>query len=133
MRNHLAQEIKSFAPKVYAESGHAGQVATRPVQAGDQPVSHRLAAVYKYDRDGRGGRLGRKCWGKCTSCDDHRHVPADQISSQCWQPSGLTISPTVFDRQISALDIARFGEARAKRSEERRVGKECRARVSTEY
>jgi hypothetical protein len=40
--------------------------------------------------------------------DDDGDLPADEVRRQCWQSLILTISPTVFDRHVLALDIASF-------------------------
>jgi hypothetical protein len=41
--------------------GHARNVATRPVQAGDEAELDRIGGGFEHDRNGRGRRFCRQC------------------------------------------------------------------------
>ena len=64
------------------------------------------------DRCGR--RLGGKGAGAAPVCGDHGHLSANQISRQRRQSIVLPLGPAVFDRHVSALDIAGFVQTLAK-------------------
>src|SRR5258708_22969752 len=86
-----------------------------PFKAGDKPVHHGIAAVKETDWVG-GGRGFGVMWGAPRGeRHDHRHLTADQIGDQGGQISIVRISPTIFDRQIPALDETCLGEAGAER------------------
>ena len=46
-------------------NGHAGDVAARPVQAGDEADLDRVAANHEDDRNGCGRRLCSECRSRC--------------------------------------------------------------------
>ena len=54
-----------FAPNVGGEKAHAGDVAARPVEAGDEAVRDRVAAGREDDRHRRGCGLGRQRRNRC--------------------------------------------------------------------
>ena len=45
---------------------------------------------------------------------DGKHLPADQIRRQLWEPVILALCPAVFDPQILSLDVAVLLQAPAK-------------------
>src|SRR5262249_27417276 len=47
------EQLDAFRPKLAVDEAYAGDIAARPVQAGDQPMLDRIAAVGEHDRDGR--------------------------------------------------------------------------------
>ena len=61
LRHQLMQQSRAASATSSAvESGDAGNVAARPVEAGDQTVLDRIAAGLEHDRNRRGRRLGGK-------------------------------------------------------------------------
>ena len=75
----------------------------------------RIDAHREYDRNACGRRPGRACRARFASARDHRHPAADHIAQQRWQPIILVLHPTDLDRNVPALDEARFLQALAKR------------------
>ena len=70
--------------------------------------------------------LGHDC--RIVVPDDLGHWPAKQISHQSRQPIEVIFRRAKFDRDVLALDEARFLQALAERGyEARRVGKRCAA------
>src|SRR5262249_49091498 len=47
------EQLDAFRPKLAVDEADAGDVAARPVQAGDQPMLDRIAAIGEHDRDSR--------------------------------------------------------------------------------
>ena len=94
-----------FAASSTAEEAHAGDIAARPVEAGDEANSDRVGADREHDRNRRGGGFRGKR-RSVARCDDHCHLAADQIGRQRWQPIVLILRPAVFDRDVLTFDIA---------------------------
>jgi hypothetical protein len=64
-----------------------------------------VAASQEGDRDCRGRRLGSKCWWDAGS-GNHGYLTTNQIGRQGRQSIVLALRPTVFDRDVPALDVA---------------------------
>ena len=96
-----------FGTDLHVRLGHAGDVAARPVKAGDEAELDRVAARFEDDRNGRGRRLRRKR-RRSGRCGNHGHPTMNQISRHCRQPISSTLRPTVFDRHVLAIDVAGF-------------------------
>ena len=118
-RNKFAQEPQSLRPQLRGEHVHPGDVAARPVEAGDQTKCDRVTAAGKDNRNLCGRRLGGNR-GSTPRCDDHVHLPTNQISRERRQSIILTLGPAVFDRHVAALDVAHFTQTVAERGNERR-------------
>jgi hypothetical protein len=104
--DHLAQKLEPLCGQLSSEEGHSGDVAARPVEAGDQAQPHRIGAEHEDDWYRRGGGLCRERWSGAAACDDQGHLTASQIGRQFRQPIGLIVRPAIFDRHILALDVA---------------------------
>jgi hypothetical protein len=89
---------------------YARDIASRAVEAGEEPRLDRVNTVGEDDRNGRGGHLGDKC-RRGTRCDDHIHLAMNQIGGEPRQSVVLAFRPAIFDRRIPAFDIADFVEA----------------------
>ena len=81
--DELAQHLQPLGSQEPGHEAHAGDVATGPVEAGDQPVHDRIAAGREYDRHRRGGSLGRE--RRIDVRDNDRHRQADQFGDQTRQ------------------------------------------------
>src|SRR5262245_3776792 len=109
----LVQQFQSLRLEFLPQRGHARDVAARSVQAGDQAELHRITPGREDDRDRRGCALCRDCSEHLTGRGNHCHLSTDQVRSQSRQPVVLLLCPAIFDRDVSAFDIAGFGEALA--------------------
>ena len=77
-RKQLVQQLQPFRQYFFPQLGHASDVATGPIKAGDETKFDRVCGRFKNDRDGRGCRLCReRRW--CAGRDNHRHVTINQI------------------------------------------------------
>jgi hypothetical protein len=65
------QHFKLFCHDYIGQVGHASDVTTRPVQAGDEPELDRIATDREYDGNRPGRSLGRDGRGRTTDSDDH--------------------------------------------------------------
>ena len=58
--NRVTQKREPLAPEQGAEMSHSGNIASRPIQAGNKAF-FRIGRIKEDDRYGRGGRLRRMC------------------------------------------------------------------------
>src|SRR5262245_20690227 len=89
--------------------GHAGDIAARPTEIGNETTFDRIAAADEHDRYGRGGSPGGAhddIWA-----DDHSHLALHQIRRECRQPIELVLRPAKFDRAVVAVDQPGFLQA----------------------
>jgi hypothetical protein len=114
--HELAQQLQPLRSQHGVEEDHAGDVATRPVEAGDDAVPDRVAPARDDEWCARGCGFGRE--PRRGIADDHRRLPADQIRYQSRQPIGMIFRRAGFDGDVPALDEARFLEALAERGNE---------------
>ena len=120
--HELAQQLQSLRPQHAAEKAHARDVAARPVEAGDEAVPDRVAAAREDDRHRRGCGLGRQSAAllSATITATGRRI---RSATRAGNRSVLTFRRAEFDRDVLALDEARFLQALAKRGDEvRHVG-----------
>src|SRR5262245_10702476 len=99
------------APTHAAAPGHAGDIAARPAEVANESGCDRIAAADEHDRYGRGGSPSRAHDDIWT--DDHSHLALHQIRRECWQPIELVLRPAKYDRDVVAVDEARFLQALA--------------------
>src|SRR5438093_12541842 len=104
------QQPKLLCPKRRVNEGDTGDVAARPVEAGDKTQPNRVAAACEDDRDRRSRRLGYNCRGGVMR-SDHRHLTAYQIACEVGQSVVLILRPAILDRHALALDVAGFTNA----------------------
>src|SRR5262249_8682189 len=52
LRDELAQQLQSLRPQLTGQESHAGDVATRPIEAGDEAIPDRVAPAHEHDRHG---------------------------------------------------------------------------------
>src|SRR5262249_55160924 len=83
----------------------------RPAEVANETGWDRLAAADEHDRYGRGGSPSRAHDDIWT--DDHSHLALHQIRRECWQPIELVLRPAKYDRDVVAVDEARFLQALA--------------------
>jgi hypothetical protein len=74
----LVQQLQPFRQYFIPQLGHASDVATGPIKAGDETKFDRVCGRFKNNRDGRSCRLCReRRW--CAGRDNHRDVTINQI------------------------------------------------------
>jgi hypothetical protein len=104
----FAHKLQALGPERVRDHGYAGQIAARPIKAGNETNSDRIAAGGEDDRHARGcypQGAGRDIGG---AAEDHRHFALDQIGQQFREPIKLAVRPAEFDRNILAVDVASF-------------------------
>src|SRR5262245_38391659 len=123
------QQFQPLGPQRTADEDHPGEVDARPVEAGNQSVSDRVAAGHEHDRYVRRLSLGGERPDGVG--DDHSSLEADQISQKSRQPIISSFGPALLDRDVAPVDKAGLAQALAKRSHyvikrrRRRVAKEA--------
>ena len=101
--HQLPQEFQPFCRQLRREKIDAGQVAVGPGEVRDQTKPDRVFGDHEDDGDRR-GRLGRGL--RCGPTGDHGDPSANKLRRQCGQPIDLIVGPTVFNRNVLALDVA---------------------------
>src|SRR5262249_22792208 len=107
----LLHQPKLFGYQQVGQKAHTGGVPTGPIETGDQSKLHWVCANREYNRNGRGGSLGRKSSGGCISRGDYAHLLANQLSRQSRQSIKVVVGPTVFNHHVPTLNVADFAEA----------------------
>src|SRR5215467_8379592 len=85
------------------------------IEAGNEAGSNRIAASGNDDRHGRG------CHPQCTdrnvgsTCKEDRHFAFDQFGRQFRQSIELAVCPAEFNRNVLAINVARFVQCPAER------------------
>src|SRR5262245_6558784 len=97
--------VKKFIP-VKLPPGLA-RLTTRPSLTGSSPVMKTMGIVAV-------AAFAANAEAVPTNRGDHGDLSAHQVSCQCRQPFNLILGPAILDRNILALDIARFIKALAK-------------------
>jgi hypothetical protein len=104
--HQLAQQLQPLRHKLAEEKVDAGQVATRPGEAGDKPELDRILGDGEHDRNRAGRRLGGDGRSGAAARDDDCNLSAHQIGRHGRQPIELVFGPPVFDRKVRAFRIA---------------------------
>src|SRR5262245_653104 len=112
--NCLVQQPQPFGFEPGGELIYSREVATRPIDAGDEAELHRIGA----NREHNWGRRG------CLLCSEHTgvgrrnndvHLKPNQIRRQCRHAIQLTLRKAGFDSHVLAFDVTRFLQAFAER------------------
>ena len=119
------QQAEAFRLQRQAREAHAGHIAVRPAETGNEPGADWISAADEHDRYSR-GRIPRRPDGRVL--DDHdRNSPLHQIGGQRREPVRLVICPAELDRHVVAFDEAGVGKAIAQcRDAENRIRSRCR-------
>jgi hypothetical protein len=89
--------------------GYAGDIAARPIKAGDEVELHRIAG----GSEDNGNRSGRRLCGKrrrSASRGNHSHLTMNQIGHHRRQPITSALRPAVFDRHVLAINVTGFAQ-----------------------
>jgi hypothetical protein len=107
----LAQGFELLCPQRIDQEADPGDIAARPIQAGDKPQLDRIAT--DCNEDGNGCRAWLSCDGRRNSAHRHdeRDLVTDQLGCKRRQSIILLLRPAVFERNVSALDVASFLQA----------------------
>src|SRR6516162_6057939 len=119
LRQQVVQEPEALGSKVQAYRGDSGDIATRPIEAGNQACLDRIGAHVEDDWD----RIAVSLDGKRRFPKDGYdcHPTADQIGKQFRQPRVFVIRGPQVDRYIVSFDVPDLAEPSAK-SREKRFG-----------
>src|SRR5262249_51444996 len=104
-RSQFLQEPELLASKFPAHGGRAGDVAARPINAGDKTYFDWVRAKAEDNWDYCGCRFGGECRRRAPH-DDHSYTSAYKFGGEFRQTVGLVVGRAVFDRQVLALDKA---------------------------
>ena len=106
IRHEFVHQLQSLSDRGGTEYRDTCRIATRPVQARHQAASDGVGVSSEHDRNRLGCRRRRLRRRLATSCGDHSHLSACQISRQFRQPIALILCPAEFDSYILVLDVA---------------------------
>jgi hypothetical protein len=91
----------------------AGDVAARPVEAGDETRLDRVPGHAEDHRDRRGCGFGSKCRCCAAHCRDNGHSASDKICHQLRQPIESVFGKSVFDCHVAAFGKAGLAQSLA--------------------
>lgn len=112
--HELPQQSHALCGELAADVGEAGDVAAGMVEARNQSDLHRVGTGLEHNWNPCGGRFGCQCDCRAAAGCDHRDRAADQLGGESRQSVQLTFCPAIFDRDISAFDIAGVGQTLTK-------------------
>src|SRR6476619_4489749 len=95
-----------------------GDIASRPVQAGEQASLDGIDASTENDRNCCGCAFGRERSSRASWRGNNSYPTTDQIRRHFWQTIEYMVRPTIFDRHVLALEIAGFTQTFAERLDE---------------
>src|SRR5262249_25597467 len=109
LRDEIVEKPEAFGVQIARQYGGASAIAARSAETRYVPLPDWIAAGHENDRDACGQRHHD---GIGAGADrDQRHTTLDQIGRERRQSIILILCPTIFDRQILALDKAGFQQA----------------------
>ena len=108
-RHEFVQQMQVLRRQRVYEEVHACNIATWPVEADNQTGFDWIGTARKYDWNRSSSRHG--CRRRSVVHDKDGHLPAEQVSRQCWQAIVLPLRPAIFDRDVLVYDIAGFFQA----------------------
>src|SRR6516165_950430 len=98
-RHELFQQLQPLASRRWLSSEEAGGIVTRPRQALDNALLHRIARHYEDDGDGPGRLLqGQRL--RCPDTEKHIRPRVDQFLRAYVYLLDVAIGPTVVDLSI---------------------------------
>ena len=106
VRNQFANELEALRFERASQHVNAGGVATRPVEAVDEPDVHRIVAGDEHDRYRRSRGLGSDRRGGCAESGKNGYLPPNQVGCERRQLIELSVRPAIFDLNVLALDVA---------------------------
>src|SRR5262249_24152977 len=104
----VVRQFEPFWSDLPVEKAHPGGIASRSVQAGDQPLFDRVTTVCEHDWDCSRSRYGRLCCIGASCRSDDGHLTPNQIGRERRQPIIVTFRPAVFDRDVPTLNKSGF-------------------------
>ena len=99
------QQPQPLGSEFGAEPAHPGDVAARPIDAGDKAAFDRVVAAREDDRDCTGRLHGDERRIVASGRGDHGHLTSNEISRERRQPIQSSLRPAIFDRDVLTLDV----------------------------
>jgi len=128
-----SQQLQPLRFELHAHHGDPGDVAARPVEAGNEGELERVGGHVEDDWNGRRCRLGGHRRRGTADRNDRRNVPVDQLRRQRRQAIVMTLRPAVFEPHILTFDIAGRFQALMNRGHIARVRRGRRRAEKTDY
>ena len=129
LRNDLPEQLESFPLEVRRNRRQSGRVSSGPSEARDETRADGIADCdhdegnrRRSSLDGEGGWRARG--------DDNIDLAGDKLGNQFRKALVLAFRPSIFDDDVTALDVAELAQTLAERADE--IGLEGRGRVPEE-
>jgi hypothetical protein len=132
LRKRFLQQLQALTAELRRDAGQAGDVATRPRQALDEPYSHCVATRPHHDRDHRSRLLGGER-GLRSERDDDVDVEADELGCERGKPLRPALGVSVFDEEVLSLDVAKLVEPETESVETRVPAASCEELTDSPY
>lgn len=110
----LEEQVEALAGEIGDQIAHAGGVAVRPGEAGDQAECHRIAADAEHGRDRRAGLLCRLHGRGAADRRQHIDLALDELGRQRGQSLVPIVRPPMLDRHALSCDIALVAQSLVK-------------------
>ena len=114
--NDLPQQLDHLAAQIAGEIGDAGDIRSRPRQAGDQALTDGIGDADEDDGD-RGGRAAGGDHPACGPCQDDIVATAHEIGRDI-PHLGRARRRAEFDDEVLTFDIAALAHSLAERAHE---------------
>ena len=106
-RDDLLQQFHPFRVRCWRQAFHAGQVATRPCEALDEPGFERSVGAPDDDRDGAGRTFGSK-GAPIGIRQDDVDVHAHQLGREFGKTLGVPFGKPALEGIVLAFDVAQL-------------------------
>ena len=110
------QQLQALCNCADSKRAHTGHIAARSGEARYEAKLDRVGAHHENDWDRWGRCFGSYRRRRALGRHDHSHPTLNQIGRHDREPVVFALPPTIFDRHVPALDVASFGQALVKSS-----------------
>ena len=108
-RHQFAEQAKPLGIDVSVHGGDPGDVAARPIEAGDEALLNRVSAGLEDNGNRRSRRFGGKCRQRTARSNDG-DLPPHQVGRQIRHPSEVIFRKAVFNCNVATLGEACFAQ-----------------------
>ena len=114
----LVQHLQPLRSHLHVQRRYTGEVAARPVQAGDKPQLDGIRHGQEDNRNGRGRCFCSQRGKGGAASGDHGRPTVNQVLRQPRQAVILIVGPAILDRHVPALHVTPFIQAEMERAHE---------------
>ena len=106
-RHHFLQQLGAFAYDFEVQKTHAGDVAARPIETGNETDADRVVYRREYDGNGPSRSFSSERRGRAAGRKQGGHAQVNEFGRQNRQPVVVALRPAKGDQDILPLDESR--------------------------